>query len=85
MVKRGRKPFYTDSIFCKHCGTYTKEIPEKLGPKKRICPRCHPDKIQYEKSLRFYKDKTGIPCKDRGTCRPERCIKALECEEMKRA
>jgi hypothetical protein len=25
-----------------------------------------------------------VPCKDRGKCRPERCVKALECTEMAR-
>jgi len=84
MAKSGRKPVYTDSVFCKKCGTYTRVIPGRQDPKKRICPRCNPDKVPVKKTIRDYIDKTGMPCKDRGKCRPERCIKALECEEMKR-
>lgn len=67
------------SVFCGKCGTYTRLVEDA---RKRVCPKCHPEKIPDQKSPL---DKTGMPCKDRGVCRPERCVKALECEEMARA
>jgi ssDNA-binding Zn-finger/Zn-ribbon topoisomerase 1 len=67
------------SMFCGKCGTYTRPI---VDARKRVCPKCHPEKIPEKRSAL---DKTGMPCKDRGVCRPERCVKALECEEMMRA
>jgi hypothetical protein len=62
------------SPFCGKCGTYRPVI----APGKRACPRCHPEKVEARRSSL---DKTGMPCKDRGSCQPERCVKGLECEE----
>jgi len=66
------------SMFCGRCGGFTRP---QSNTKRRVCPRCHPEKIPEQKPGI---DKTGMPCKDRGVCRPERCIKALECEERMR-
>jgi hypothetical protein len=70
--------------FCGKCGTYTRLVQPERGPARRVCPKCHPEKVVDIDRPRVNLDKTGLPCKDRGVCRPERCIKAFECEEMKR-
>jgi hypothetical protein len=54
------------------------------GRWRKVCPKCDPERLIVERDYRDYIDKTGLPCKDRGKCRPERCVKALECEEMRR-
>jgi hypothetical protein len=54
------------------------------GRWRKVCPRCEPERMVVKRDYRDYIDKTGMPCKDRGKCRPERCVKALECEEMGR-
>jgi len=80
----GRTSFGADvegKPFCGKCGTYTRVIQPERGPARRVCPKCHPEKVPVRKSPL---DKSGMPCKDRGVCRPERCVMAFECEEMKR-
>jgi len=80
----GRTSFGADvegKPFCGKCGTYTRVIQPERGPARRVCPKCHPEKVPVRKSPL---DKTGMPCRDRGVCRPERCVMAFECEEMKR-
>jgi hypothetical protein len=80
----GRTSFGADvegKPFCGKCGTYTRVIQPETGPARRVCPKCHPEKIPLRKSPL---DRTGMPCRDRGVCRPERCVIAFECEEMKR-
>ena len=72
------------SPFCPECGTYIRLFKPKRGRWRRVCPRCHPERMIERRDPRFFLDKTGIPCKDRGKCRPERCVKALECTEMAR-
>jgi hypothetical protein len=72
------------SPFCAKCGTYLKLFKPKRGRWRRVCPRCQPGRLIETRDPRFNLDKTGMPCKDRGKCRPERCIKALECSEMAR-
>jgi len=69
------------SPFCGKCGTYTRLFWPETGPARRVCPKCHPEKIPERRSPL---DRTGMPCKDRGKCRPERCLIAFDCEEMKR-
>ena len=71
----------TGKPFCGKCGSYTRIFQPATGPARRVCPKCHPEKVPERKSPL---DKTGMPCKDRGVCRPERCVMAFECEEMKR-
>jgi hypothetical protein len=72
------------SPFCPKCGTYIRLFKPKRGRWRRVCPRCQPQRLIERRDPRFNLDKTGIPCKDRGKCRPERCVKALECTEMAR-
>jgi hypothetical protein len=72
------------SPFCPKCGTYIRLFKPKRGRWRRVCPRCQPDRLIEKRDPRFNLDKTGIPCKDRGKCRPERCVKALDCTEMAR-
>jgi len=72
------------SQFCPSCGTYIRMFRPARGRWRRVCPRCHPERLIEKKRQRDYVDKTGMPCKDRGKCRPERCVKALDCEEMAR-
>ena len=70
--------------FCPDCGTYLRMFRPARGRWRKVCPRCEPDRLIVKRDYRDYIDKTGLPCKDRGKCRPERCINALECEEMHR-
>lgn len=49
-----------------------------------VCPRCHPDKFPIRHDWKYYKRKKNVPCEDTGVCKPEMCIKALDCNEMKR-
>jgi len=72
------------SPFCPKCGTYIRLFKPKRGRWRRVCPRCQPERLIEKRDPRFNLDKTGVPCKDRGKCRPERCVKALECTEMAR-
>jgi hypothetical protein len=72
------------SPFCPKCGTYIRLFKPKRGRWRRVCPRCQPERLIEKRDPRFNLDKTGMPCKDRGKCRPERCVKALECTEMAR-
>ena len=67
--------------FCGKCGTYTRLIQPERGPARRVCPKCRPQMVPIKRSPL---DRTGKPCQDRGVCRPERCVIAFECEEMKR-
>jgi len=73
-----------NSPFCPECGTYVRLFKPRRGRTRRVCPRCHPERMIEKRDPRFNLDKTGMPCKDRGKCRPERCVKALECGEMAR-
>lgn len=66
--------------FCGKCGTKVRPAKTKRGIKPS-CPRCHPERFPVEKN---YHRKTNVPCKDTGFCKPELCIKALDCEEMRR-
>ena len=70
--------------FCGKCGTYTRLFRPATGPTRRVCPKCHPEKMLETKRPGANLDKTGMPCKDRGKCRPERCVMAFECVEMRR-
>jgi len=72
------------SAFCWKCGTYTRLVRLARGPARRACPRCHPERMADIDRPRINLDKTGMPCRDRGKCRPVRCFKAFDCEEMKR-
>jgi hypothetical protein len=86
---RDRIPPFTiapgnQSPFCPKCGTYIRLFKPKRGRWRRVCPRCRPERLIEKRDPRFNLDKTGMPCKDRGKCRPERCVKALECTEMAR-
>ena len=84
---RGRKRKAEPSIlnpFCPDCGTYLRMFRPPRGRWRKVCPRCEPERLIVKRDYRDYIDKTGMPCKDRGKCRPERCVKALECEEMGR-
>lgn len=84
---RGRRRKAEPSIlnpFCPDCGTYLRMFRPSRGRWRKVCPRCEPDRMIVKRDYRDYIDKTGMPCKDRGKCRPERCVKALECEEMGR-
>jgi NADH pyrophosphatase NudC (nudix superfamily) len=64
--------------FCGKCGTKLRPVSVNNKTKWK-CPKCHPEKIPDKKD---YAHKTGKPCKDKGFCRPERCVIALECDEM---
>jgi hypothetical protein len=84
---RGRRSKAEPSIlnpFCPECGTYLRMFRPPRGRWRKVCPRCEPERMVVKRDYRDYIDKTGMPCKDRGKCRPERCVKALECEEMGR-
>jgi hypothetical protein len=84
---RGRRKKAAPSIlnpFCPECGTYLRMFRPPRGRWRKVCPRCEPERMVVKRDYRDYIDKTGMPCKDRGKCRPERCVKALECEEMGR-
>jgi len=84
---RGRTSRSEPSIlnpFCPDCGTYLRMFRPPRGRWRKVCPRCEPERMVVKRDYRDYIDKTGMPCKDRGKCRPERCVKALECEEMGR-
>jgi len=84
---RGRRRKVEPSIlnpFCPECGTYLRMFRPPRGRWRKVCPRCEPERMVVKRDYRDYIDKTGMPCKDRGKCRPERCVKALECEEMGR-
>jgi hypothetical protein len=84
---RGRRQKAEPSIlnpFCPECGTYLRMFRPPRGRWRKVCPRCEPERMIVKRDYRDYIDKTGMPCKDRGKCRPERCVKALECEEMGR-
>ena len=84
---RGRRKKAEPSIlnpFCPECGTYLRMFRPPRGRWRKVCPRCEPERMVVKRDYRDYIDKTGMPCKDRGKCRPERCVKALECEEMGR-
>ena len=84
---RGRRKKAEPSIlnpFCPECGTYLRMFRPQRGRWRKVCPRCEPERMVVKRDYRDYIDKTGMPCKDRGKCRPERCVKALECEEMGR-
>jgi hypothetical protein len=81
-VERPRaSPEAVGKPFCGKCGTYTRLIQPERGPARRVCPKCRPEKVPLRRSPL---DRTGKPCQDRGVCRPERCVMAFECEEMKR-
>jgi len=85
--RAGRRPKREPSItnpFCPDCGTYLRVFKPARGRNRVVCPRCEPDRMIQKRDYRDYIDRTGMPCKDRGKCRPERCIKALDCEEMQR-
>ena len=84
---RGQKRKSGPSIlnpFCPECGTYLRMFRPPRGRWRKVCPRCEPDRMIVKRDYRDYIDKTGMPCKDRGKCRPERCVKALDCTEMGR-
>ena len=70
--------------FCGKCGTYIRMFRPARGRWRKVCPRCHPEKMLETKRPGVNLDKSGMPCKDRGTCRPERCVMAFDCEEMKK-
>jgi len=70
--------------FCGKCGTYIRMFRPARGRWRKVCPKCHPEKMLDMERPRVNLDKTGLPCKDRGTCRPVRCLKAFDCEEMRR-
>jgi len=70
--------------YCGKCGTYTRLFRPARGPARRVCPKCHPEKLVETRRPGANLDRTGMPCKDRGVCRPERCVMAFDCEEMKR-
>jgi len=85
--RRGRRKKAAPSIlnpFCPDCGTYLRMFRPPRGRWRKVCPRCEPERMIIKRDYRDYIDKTGMPCKDRGKCRPERCVKALDCEEMAR-
>jgi hypothetical protein len=70
--------------FCGKCGTYIRMFRPARGRWRRVCPKCHPEKMLETRRPGVNLDKSGMPCKDRGTCRPVRCLKAFDCEEMRR-
>jgi hypothetical protein len=65
--------------FCGKCGTFTIVV---KGRRNRLCPRCHPEKVPPKDTRPS--NKTGKPCDDRGICKPEECIKALDCDDGRR-
>lgn len=67
------------SAFCGKCGSMTILVRGRRG---RLCPKCHPERVPLRSTRPS--NKTGKPCDDRGICKPEECVEALECDDGRR-